>query len=283
MSTMIQSEYSIQISASYTQNPKTADVPRPVWNPKKVYNYLEDMGEGFIDYKRKAVNYYRSEFTKNDTDGSISVDELKDEIKKYMPEYTFTNREPKDPVKGKYYLYIDDKQLNKMASDPAYRARVFGLMDSELQGKNGYTLKYTSGKNVTNYIAGSIFSLAEANRSIEGVGQMPGSEEIPYHGSAVSNMSCSTDGRAQVRSQAYIDQILHPGKCLAAKHSGRTLSDTSSAKERAAQYRKEHKLKLQMEYKQWLENKTKADELQEKFLTDLNGSDEDIHLFDSRS
>ena len=96
-------------------------------------------------------------------------------------------------------------------------------------------------------------------------------------------MSCSTDGCAQVRSQAYIDQILHPSKCLAAKHSGRTLSDTSSAKERAAQYRKEHKLKLQMEYKQWLEDKTKADELQERFLTDLNASDVDISIFDSRS
>ena len=283
MSTMIQSEYSIQISASYTQNTKTSEVPRPVWDPKKVYNYLEDMGEGFIDYKRKAVNYYRSEFTKNGTDGPISVDELKDEIKTYMPEYTFTNREPKDPDKGKYYLYIDDKQLNKMASDPAYRARVFGLMDSELQGKNGYTLKYTSGKNVTNYIAGSIFSLAEANRSIEGVGQMPGSEEIPYCGSAVSNMSCSADGCAQVRSQAYIDQVLHPGKSLAAKHTGRSLSDTSSAKERAAQYREEHKLKVQMAYKQWLEGKTKADELQERFLTDLNASDVDISIFDSRS
>ena len=283
MSTMIQSEYSIQINASYTQKTRAANIPRPIWDPKKVYNYLEDMGEGFKEYKQKAINYYRSEFTKSGTDGPISVDALKDEIKKYMPEYTFTKREPKDPIKGKYYLYIDDSQLNKMASDPAYRARVFGLMDSELQGKNGYTLKYTSGKNVTNYIAGSIFSLAEANRSIEGVGQMLGSEAIPYYGSAVSNMSCSTDGRAQVRSQAYIDQILHPGKCLAAKHSGRTLSDTSSAKERAAQYRKEHKLKLQMEYKQWLEDKTKADELQERFLTDLNASDVDISIFDSRS
>ena len=58
---------------------------------------------------------------------------------------------------------------------------------------------------------------------------------------------------------------------------------TSSAKERVSQYHEDHKLKVRMEYKQWLENKTKADELQEKFLTDRNGSDEDIHLFDSRS
>ena len=283
MSTMVQSEYSIQISVSYTKNTKTANVPRPVWDPKKVYNYLEDMGEGFKEYKRKAVNYYRSEFAKNGTDGPITVDELKDEIKKYMPEYTFTSREPKDPIKGKFYLYIDDSQLNKMASDPAYRARVFGLMDSELQGKNGYTLKYTSGKNVTNSIAGSIFSLAEANRSIEGVGQMPGSEEIPYHGSAYASISCSTEGVARVRSQAYIDQVMHPGKCLATKHTGRSLSGISSTEERAAKSREAHKQKVRMEYKQWLEDKTKADELQERFLTDLNASDVDISIFDSRS
>ena len=43
MSTMIQSEYSIQISASNTQKTKAANVPRPVWDPKKVYNYLEDI------------------------------------------------------------------------------------------------------------------------------------------------------------------------------------------------------------------------------------------------
>ena len=283
MSTMIQSGYSIQISASYTKTVKTADVPRPVWDSKKVYNYLEDMGEGFKEYKQKATNYYRSDFAKNCTDTPISVDELKDQIKKYMPEYTFTNREPKDPVKGKYYLYIDDSQLNKMASDPVYRARVFGLMDSELQGKNGYTLKYTSGKNVTNSIAGSIFSLAEANRSIEGVGQMPGSEEIPYHGSACATIACSSEGVARVRSRAYIDQVMHPGKCLAVKHTGRSISDTSFAKERAALYRENHKLKVNMEYKQWLKDKTKADELQERFLTDLNASDEDISIFDSRS
>ena len=283
MSTMIQSGYSIQISASYTKTVKTADVPRPVWDSKKVYNYLEDMGEGFKEYKQKATNYYRSDFAKNCTDTPISVDELKDQIKKYMPEYTFTNREPKDPVKGKYYLYIDDSQLNKMASDPAYRARVFGLMDSELQGKNGYTLKYTSGKNVTNSIAGSIFSLAEANRSIDGVGQMPGSDGIPYHGSACASISCSTEGVARVRSQSYIDQIMHPGKCLAAKHTGKSLSAVSSAEKRAAKSQEEHKRMVRMEYKQWLETKTKAEELQDKFITDLNTPDDDLSIFDTIS
>ena len=283
MSTMIQSEYSIQISASYTQTVKTAAVPRPVWDPKKVYNYLEDMGEGFKEYKRKATNYYRSDFAGNGTDGPISIDALKDEIRKYMPEYTFTSREPKDPIKGKYYLYIDDSQLNKMAADPVYRAKVFGLMDSELQGKNGYTLKYTSGKNVTNRIAGSVFSLAEANRSIDGVGQMPGSEDIPYHGSACASIACSTEGVARVRSQAYIDPVMHPGKCLAAKHTIKSLSGISSVEARAAKSREEHKLMVRMEYKQWLETKTKADELRDRFLTDLNVSEESDAIFDSRS
>ena len=58
MSTMIQSEYNIRISASYTQQSNTADVPRPIWDPKKAYNYLEDMGEGFKEYKRDEERIY---------------------------------------------------------------------------------------------------------------------------------------------------------------------------------------------------------------------------------
>lgn len=121
------------------------------------------MSEGFQSYKRQAVKFYQSDFTVKGQDKEISVEELKGMIKEYFPLYKLTDREPNDPVAGTYYLYIDQTQMNKLASDPAYRAKVFGLMDSELQGSKGYTLKYTSGKNVTNHITGSIFSLAEAN------------------------------------------------------------------------------------------------------------------------
>lgn len=283
MSMMIQSEYSIQISASYEQKTIQKPVPHPEWNPNKVYDYLEDMSEGFQAYKRQAVKFYQSDFAVTGQDKEISVDELKKMIKDYFPQYKLTDREPKEPVSGTFYLYIDQSQMNKLASDPSYRARVFGLMDSELQGSKGYTLKYTSGKNVTNRIAGSIFSLAEANRSIDGVGHMPESEGIPYHGSACAAMSCSTEGTARVRSQSFIDQVMNPGKYIATRKAADSLRPASSETLRAEKRREEHKLEVRMQYREWLEDKTEADRLQERFLTDITATNEDLSVFDTNS
>ena len=77
MNTMIHSEYSIEISASYEQTTVPKTVPHPEWNPKKVYNYLEDMGEGFREYKSKAVAFYRSDFAAKNLNKAVTIDELK--------------------------------------------------------------------------------------------------------------------------------------------------------------------------------------------------------------
>ena len=283
MSTIIQSEYSIQINALYEHETIQKAVPHPEWDPKKVYNYLEDMEEGFQSYKRQAVKFYQSDFAIKGQDKKISVEDLKSMIKEYFPQYKLTDRESKEPVTGTYYLYIDQTNMNKLASDPNYRAKVFGLMDSELQGSKGYTLKYTSGKNVTNHITGSIFSLAEANRSIDGVGQMPGSEGIPYRGSGCAAVSCSKEGVARVRSQAFIDQIMHPGKGIASRKTAEGIRRPSSDTDRAEQRREEHILEVRMRYREWLEEKTEADKLQERFLTDLSDTEEKLTIFDANS
>ncbi|MCR4640966.1 MAG: hypothetical protein K5697_02910 [Lachnospiraceae bacterium] len=278
MENSIQLEYSVQFNAvgKSTSTPKA--VPRPVWDPKKVYLYLEDMSEGFQAYKRQSVQYFRSEFASTGQDRAISVEELKKSISSYFPEYTFADREPEDVVKGKYYLYIDNKQLGKMASDPAYRAKVFGLMDSELQGKKGYTLRYTSGKNVTNHITGSVFSLAEKNRSIPGVGQMPGSEAIPYHGSACGDPSCSVNGVAQLRDPSFVDRILHPGRSIAERRSAEETKHTMADEHKAAQRREVHKEELRMQYQEFLKDKSQAERLQERFLTDLDAREKKHYI-----
>ena len=283
MGMMIANEYSIQISACYEQKTVQKAVPHPEWDPKKVYNYLEDMEKGFQDYKRQAVKYYQSDLAAKGLDTEISVDELKKSIKEYFPQFRFTDREPEEPVAGIHYLYIDRSQLNKMAADPSYRAKVFGLMDSELQGTKGYTLRYTSGKAVTNRIAGSIFSLAEVNRSIDGVGGMPGSEDIPYHGSACADISCSKEGVACVRSQAFIDRVMHSGKNVAVRKSAGSTRRAYSDTERAERRREEHKLEVRMRYREWLEDKTESEKLQDRFLTDLSDTRESLTIFDADS
>ncbi len=192
------------------QKSKQASSGKPTWNPNRVYKYLEDMNEGFQNYKKQAVAYYSSQISKEEGDGTMSVEELKKQINEWFPEYTLTDREPSKVVAGKYYLYIDEKQLQKMASDPEYRAKVYGLMDTELQGKKGYTLEYSDGRKVTSHLTGTIFSLAEKNR------KYAGADGIPYLGSCMSDQPFSSSkSHAQVRSMSFLYDNIDPAKSAA--------------------------------------------------------------------
>ena len=192
------------------QKSKQASSGKPTWNPNRVYKYLEDMNEGFQNYKKQAVAYYSSQISKEEGDGTMSVEELKKQINEWFPEYTLTDREPSKVVAGKYSLYIDEKQLQKMASDPEYRAKVYGLMDTELQGKKGYTLEYSDGRKVTSHLTGTIFSLAEKNR------KYAGADGIPYLGSCMSDQPFSSSkSHAQVRSMSFLYDNIDPAKSAA--------------------------------------------------------------------
>lgn len=185
------------------------------------------MNQGFQSYKKQAVSYYRSMISGQEGDGTMSVEDLKKEIKEWFPEYTLTNSEPSKVVPGKFYLYIDGSQLKKMASDPEYRAKVYGLMDSELQGKKGYTLQYSDGRNVTSHLTGSIFSLCEANS------EYAGPDGIPYRGSCTSDHPySSSNSHAQVRSMSFIYDHIDPAKSAAKER--RAAATKSAAKERKA-------------------------------------------------
>lgn len=232
--------------ASSAGGVKQTSSGKPTWNPNKVYKYLEDMNEGFQSYKRQAVSYYTSQISKEGGDGTMSVDELKQQINEWFPEYTLTNSEPSKVVTGKFYLYIDDSQLKKMASDPSYRAQVYGLMDCELQGKKGYTLQYSDGRNVTSHLTGSIFSLSEKNR------KYAGADGIPYRGSCTSDHPfSSSQSHAQVRSMSFLYDNVDPARSVAksrkaaatkaAEKAARKRADAKKASEKKAAARKEAK------------------------------------------
>lgn len=215
--------------ASSVGGVKQTSSGKPTWNPNKVYKYLEDMNEGFQSYKRQAVSYYTSQISKEGGDGTMSVDELKQQINEWFPEYTLTNSEPSKVVTGKFYLYIDDSQLKKMASDPSYRAQVYGLMDCELQGKKGYTLQYSDGRNVTSHLTGSIFSLSEKNR------KYAGADGIPYRGSCTSDHPfSSSQSHAQVRSMSFLYDNVDPARSAAkSRKAAATKAAEKAAKKRA--------------------------------------------------
>ena len=207
---------------------------KPTWNPNKVYKYLEDMNQGFQNYKKQAVSYYSSLISQQEGDGTMSVDELKKQIEEWFPEYTLTDSEPSKVVPGKFYLYIDKSQLQKMASDPAYRAKVYGLMDSELQGKNGYTLQYSDGRNVTSHLTGSIFSLCEANR------KYAGADGIPYRGSCMSDHPFSSSkSHAQVRSMSFLYDNIDPAKSAAKDRKAAAVKAAEKAAQKKAVAKKQ--------------------------------------------
>ena len=222
-------------SASYgVQGRKQTQTAKPTWNPNKVYKYLEDMNQGFQNYKKQAVSYYRSMISGQEGDGTMSVDDLKKEIKDWFPEYTLTDSEPSKVVTGKFYLYIDQSQLQKMASDPEYRAKVYGLMDSELQGKKGYTLQYSDGRNVTSHLTGSIFSLCEGNR------KFAGADGIPYRGSCTSDHPfSSSNSHAQVRSMSFLYDHIDPAKSAALDRKAAAVKAAEKAEKKELEERQE--------------------------------------------
>lgn len=196
------------ISTYSTQNTNsTKNVSKPTWNGNKVYTYLEDYNDAAISYGKQAAMYY-SGITNQD--GAMSVEDLKKQIGDMFSGYTLTSNEPGKVVSGKHYLYIDDSQLKKMANDPAYRAKVYGLMDREYTCANTYTLKYSDCRNVTAHVTGSIFSLSEKNN------KYAGADGIPYLGSCMTDHPwSSSDSHCQVRNQSFLYNHLEPAKSVA--------------------------------------------------------------------
>ena len=167
-------------SSSLAQPPKPGAAPLATLG----FNSLDALEAYLVDVGKKATEKYRAEFQK-DGDREMTVDDLKDTLKKRFPGYTRTDTEPKEPVKGKNLLYIDDTNLKKMATDADYRARVMGLMEREYAGTAPTQLGTADGTFRSNTI-GSVFSLSESNASEGG---------IPYAGMSTSEGVIETGPR----------------------------------------------------------------------------------------
>lgn len=245
-------------------------VSKPTWDGKKAYTYLEDMNTAGLEYGAKATKYYTSLTPK---DGEMSVEDLKKQIKEWFPEYTLTSSEPKNVTQGKHYLYIDDSQMKKMASDPTYRAKVYGLMDREYAVGEEYTLTYSDGQKKTMHITGSVFSLSEGNR------KYAGADGVPYLGSCTSDGGFSSSlSHPQVRSQSFLYDNIDPAKSA---WKSRT-SATKALTERLTKKREEKKKLAVKEAKKAdqkkLEEKREAkkaeeEEFMEEFLSAGTGFD----------
>lgn len=231
---------------------KAGRAEKPTWNPNQSFEYLEDMDAASKAYQQKATAYYKSELAAKG-EGALSVDELKQEIGEYFPDYTLVSSEPK-LTQGKHYLYIDDSQMKKMAEDADYRAKVYGLIAREHTGVEGYTLRYSDGKNVTAHLTGSVFSLSEKNK------KYAGADGIPYLGSCMNDHPfSSSDSHAKVRSMSFIYDNIDPAKS-AAKDRAKAKKSGSPGQKTMAERLEAKRLQKRQERKQ------AAKELDEKRL-----------------
>jgi hypothetical protein len=241
----------LKTNASAVSTGKTDS--KPTWNSSKVYKYLEDYNDAAVAYGNQMAQYYR---TQTNSDGKLTVDELKKQIGEIFSQYTLTSSEPSDVVKGKNYLYIDDSQLNKMANDAEYRAKVYGLMDREYTCSASYTLQYSDGKNVTAHCTGSIFSLSEKNS------EYAGADGIPYRGSCSTDQPwSSSESHCQVKSASFINDVMNPKKNSSKKTTSATKNTAKSIAEKLKKKRAEKKAE-----KEKAEKKIAEEKLEEKLL-----------------
>jgi len=145
-----------------------------------VFSSIDQASQVIVQAGQKYAESYAAKIAA-DGNEKLSVDQMVAQLKKEFPGYTLVSSEPSDVVKGKNLLYIDDNNLQKMASDPSYRAKVMGLMRRELESQS---LQFRSGDSTVHLqVTGSIFSLSDKNPSVDG---------IPYSGSATSESFTTT-------------------------------------------------------------------------------------------
>lgn len=148
----------------------------PVYDKTKTYSSISQFEDSLIQYGKEQTKAYSEKFKAQENKGNTSVEELKNQLKKEFSIYKLVSSEPRNVVDGQHLLYIDESNLEKMASDSEYKAKIFGLLRRESASLG--SSKINMGGDVVNFtMLGSIFSLSDSNESVDG---------IPYKGSATS-------------------------------------------------------------------------------------------------
>jgi len=135
----------------------------------KTYTSLSEYTKLTQSKKDKYVQSYKEKFESQTNKGKLSVDELKEDLKKEFSDLSFLSFEPKSLVDSKYYCYIDDDNLKKMARNPEYRSEIYALLQRETETINN-EIKYNSNSQVVKSSLNScIISIKQDNDLSEGI------------------------------------------------------------------------------------------------------------------
>ncbi len=164
--------FTLSTQAAKKAQTATASSGMPTWDSGRVWGSLGDMDRAFRSYSQEWNSYYSQSFATAGAagDGILTRDELDELLQSEFGAMgvTFIDRKPGDPKVGRHDVYIDDANRQKMADDPAYRAKMMSVIQMEMAGTTGYAINSGSGV-VTNRLSGTVLSMAEGDPLYEGV------------------------------------------------------------------------------------------------------------------
>lgn len=188
------SNYSILTQNSAAKNGQGGT---PTFAHNHTWGSISDMTNAWKAHTQDWKGYYSGAFAGSGSagDGKISQDELNQLLQSEFAGMgvKFTD----GPVKeagaspGKYEVYIDDTNRRKMANDPEYRAAVMAVIQSEMAGSKGYSVRTASGVN-NDRTTGLSMNISEGNPLYEGVPHSAGGTSAS-NGIGTFDVS-STDG-----------------------------------------------------------------------------------------
>ncbi|MCG8550567.1 MAG: hypothetical protein MI799_09225 [Desulfobacterales bacterium] len=173
----------------------------------KTYSSLGQMSRALVNYGKEQSRIYSTQFASMGKNGKIGVDELKETIKTEFPMYTMVPREPADVVDGRNLLYIDENNLRKMADNPEYRAKVFGLMRREGDSGAGTTTVRMNGGSHSFRTTGSVFSLSDGNESVGGIPYKGSARSISMSSTAISSSNSLSTGKDESWYEKMLEKI----------------------------------------------------------------------------
>ena len=151
---------------------KSGQTGFPVFDNNRVWSSLDEFGAAGVKYGEEWVKVYSDRFSGLENGGRISMEELDEQLRAEFGSFgvRWVDNDPKDVRAGQNDIYIDEANRRKMANDPEYRARVFGIIQRELSvAPQGFRYQHGGQTIQAPCLAGGTMSFCEGNKVYNGV------------------------------------------------------------------------------------------------------------------
>lgn len=167
------------INANYSLTTKTPTAnsgqnARPTFAHNHTWSSIGDMTNAWKKYTQEWSAYYSTAFAGSGAngDGKITQEELSDLLQSEFGgmgvKFTDSAVDEQNPSAGKFEVFIDETTRQKMANDPEYRAKVMGVIQSEMGGTGGYSVQGAGGV-INDRTTGLSMNMIEGGPIYEGV------------------------------------------------------------------------------------------------------------------